>query len=54
MYKKISDCPAWAQPYVKTAVDKGYIRGTGDGNLNLDDTKIWCLAVMLRIAGIMS
>ena len=54
MYNKISDCPAWAQPYVKTAVDKGYIRGTGDGNLNLDDTKIWCITVMLRIAGIMS
>ncbi len=54
MYNKISDCPAWAQPYVKKAVDKGYIRGTGDGNLNLDDMKIWCLTVMLRIAGIMS
>ena len=54
MYKKISDCPSWAQPYVKIAVDKGYVRGTGDGNLNLDDTKIWCLTVMLRIAGIMS
>lgn len=54
MYNKISDCPLWAQDYVKTAFDKGYIKGNSSGNLDLDDTKIWCLVVMLRIAGIMA
>ena len=53
MYKKLESCPNWAQPYVKTAVDRGYIKGDGEGSLNLDDTKIWCLVVMLRISGIM-
>jgi hypothetical protein len=54
MYKTIKDCPDWAQPYVKKAQERGYIKGDGNGSLNLDDTKIWCLVVMLRIAGIMS
>ncbi len=54
MYSKISDCPSWAQPYVKVATEKGYIKGDESGRLNLDDTKIWCLVVMLRICGIMS
>lgn len=53
MYNKIEDCPFWAQPYVKLAVDKGYIKGGTDGKLNLDDTKIWCLVVMLRVSDIM-
>ena len=53
MYNKIEDCPLWAQPYVKAAVNSGYVKGTPDGKLNLDDTKIWCLVVMLRISGIM-
>ena len=53
MYNKVSDCPKWAQPYVQKAVDKGYIKGTDTGSLNLDDMKIWCLVVMLRMCGIM-
>lgn len=54
MYQKITDCPQWARAYVQKAADEGYIKGTDDGTLNLDDTKIWCLVVMLRIAGIMA
>jgi len=54
VYNSVNDCPDWAKPYVQTAVNNGYIKGDGNGNINLDDTKIWCLAVMLRIAGIMA
>lgn len=53
MYKTIEDCPKWAQPYVKLGVEKGYIKGDTSGNLGLDDTRIWCLVVMLRISEIM-
>jgi len=52
MYKTVNDCPEWAREYVKKAVSSGYVKGTADGSLNLDDTKIWCLVVMMRIAGI--
>ena len=52
MYKTVNECPAWARKYVQKAVDKGYIKGNDEGSLNLDDNKIWCLVVMMRIAGI--
>ena len=53
MYNKLEDCPRWAQKYIETAMQNGFVKGDTNGNLNLDDTKIWCLVVMLRIAGIM-
>ncbi|MBO5007671.1 MAG: CHAP domain-containing protein [Clostridia bacterium] len=46
-------CPEWSRPYVQKALDHGYIKGNEKGELQLTDTKIWCLVVMLRIAGIM-
>ena len=54
MYKTLKDCPSWAKPYIEKAINKGYIVGTPNGSLNLDDNKIWCLVVMLRVAGIMA
>ena len=53
IYNTVNECPSWARPYVQKAVDKGYIKGTDTGSLNLDDMKIWCLVVMLRMCGIM-
>ena len=53
MYISLSDCPLWAQPYIKTAIDRGFVKGDTNGSLNLDDDRIWCLVVMMRIAGIM-
>lgn len=53
VYNTIEDCPQWAQPYVKKAVEEGYVKGTGNGMLNLNDTKIWCLVTTMRICGIM-
>jgi len=52
MYNKLEECPMWAQDYIKLALDRGYIQGDGSGALALDDTRIWCLVVMLRISGI--
>ncbi len=53
IYKTIDDCPAWARPYIQKAVSLGCIKGNEQGELNLDDTKIWCLVVILRAIGIM-
>lgn len=52
VYNTVEECPLWAQQYVKTAIDNGYIKGDGNASLALDDTRIWCLVVMLRIAGL--
>ena len=54
MYKTVDQCPDWAKKYVKKAVDEGYVKGNDKGNLELDDTKIWCLVVMMRITGVMA
>jgi hypothetical protein len=53
IYNTVNECPTWARPYVQKAAEKGYIKGTDTGSLNLDDMKIWCLVVMLRMCGIM-
>ena len=54
MYNTVDTCPNWAKPYVAEAVSRGYIKGDDKSNLNLDDNKIWCLVVMMRIAGVMN
>ena len=54
MYNTVDTCPNWAKPYVAEAVARGYIKGDDKGNLNMDDNKIWCLVVMMRIAGVMA
>lgn len=53
IYNWTTACPDWSQPYVQKALDLGYIKGDLQGQLNLTDTKIWCLVVMLRAKGIM-
>lgn len=52
-YNTINECPQWARTYVQTAINKGYLKGNDKGQLELDDMKIWCLVLMLRISGIM-
>ena len=54
MYNTIAECPAWSVPYVQKALELKWIVGTNTGVLALDDTKIWCLVVMLRAHGIMN
>lgn len=52
-YNKVNECPFWARPYVQKAVDKGYVKGNEKGELQLNDLKIWCLVVMLRMTNTM-
>lgn len=53
VYNWTSACPAWSQPYVHKALELGLIKGDTQGNLNLTDTKIWSLVVMMRALKIM-
>ena len=53
IYNWTTACPEWSRPYVQKALDMGIIRGDENGNLNLTDTKIWCLVITLRVAGVM-
>lgn len=38
IYTYLSDVPDWARPTIQKLVDKGYLQGTAEGNLALDDT----------------
>lgn len=49
-YDTLDQCPDWAKPYVKKAIDNKYIIGDEQGRLRLTDDRIWCLVVMMRIA----
>lgn len=42
--------PEWAREAVRWCVDNGIIYGTGEGKLNLDDTKLWTCVVIYRLA----
>ena len=53
IYNTEKECPVWAQNYIKKAIELGWIKGDEKGRLNLDDTKIWVLVVLLRSQGIM-
>lgn len=50
IYNYIDDnMPLWAHEAVQWCMDKGIIKGTGDG-LGLDDTKLWTCVTMYRLA----
>lgn len=53
IYNTEKECPMWAQNYIKKAIELGWIKGDENGRLNLDDTKIWVLVVLLRSQEIM-
>lgn len=53
VYNWVPVCPEWSQPYVQKAWDLGWIKGDNDGKLNLTDTKIFTLVVLLRALNIM-
>ena len=44
-YKYYDDMPDWAQPTVKKLVDKGYLRGEGNGVLNLSEDTLKVLVI---------
>ena len=47
-YKYYDDMPDWAQPTVKKLMDKGYLKGEGDGVLNLSEDTLKVLVVCDR------
>lgn len=51
-YDTLEQCPQWAKPYVKEAIDNKYIKGDEQGRLRLTDDRIWCLVVMMRMTNI--
>ena len=34
-YNSVEECPAWARPTIEKLVQKGYLQGDEDGNLEL-------------------
>lgn len=51
IYNYIDDnMPEWAREPVRWCVDKGLIKGTGNGELNLDDEKLWACTVIYRLS----
>lgn len=54
IYNYIDDnMPEWAHEAVKWCVDKGIINGTGNGELNLNDEKLWACTVIYRLSEIL-
>lgn len=51
-YNSIEECPEWSRKYVKAAIERQIVKGTGAG-LDLTDDKIWNLVITLRAAKIM-
>lgn len=47
-YKYYDDLPDWAQPTIKKLMDKGYLKGEGDGVLNLSEDTLKVLVVCDR------
>lgn len=54
IYNWVPACPEWSKPYVQKAWDLGWIKGDSNGNLNLNDSKIFTLVVLLRALKIMN
>ena len=48
IYNWTTACPQWTQSYVHKALDLGILKGEEDGRLNLNDTKIWVLIIIIR------
>lgn len=51
-YKTVEDVPAWAKPYIKTLVEKGFIAGTDDGSLDLSYDMVRMLIITGRMNGV--
>jgi N-acetylmuramoyl-L-alanine amidase CwlA len=48
MYQKFENVPEWAKPTVKKLVDKGWLTGDGNGNLNLTNDMVRMLVILDR------
>ncbi len=45
IYNTIDEVPDWARPTVQMLVDKGWLKGNGDGQLGLNDTMLRLLVI---------
>ena len=52
-YDTVEQCPDWSVPYVKKAVEMGFIKGDGQGMLRLTEDRIWALVVSMRFNRVM-
>lgn len=48
IYNHIVDVPEWARPTIQKLVDKGYLKGDGKGNLELNETMLRLLVINER------
>ena len=48
MYQKFENVPDWAKPTVEKLVDKGWLTGDGNGNLNLTNDMVRMLVILDR------
>lgn len=49
VYKTFNDIPEWGKDAIEYMVDNNYITGTGNGELNIDNTMLRCIVIMYRI-----
>ena len=45
IYNTIDEVPDWARPTIQMLVDKGWLKGNGDGQLGLNDTMLRLLVI---------
>ena len=49
VYKTIEDIPKWGKEAVQYMLDNKYLTGTGNGDLNIDNSMLRCLVIIYRI-----
>lgn len=45
IYNTIDEVPEWARPTIQKLMDKGWLKGNGDGQLDLNDTMLRLLVI---------
>jgi len=52
VYQTLEDVPEWYRPTVQKLVDKGILKGTGGGALNVDADQCWIMTWMDRLGAL--
>ena len=48
IYKTLNDVPEWGRPLVKKLIDRGSLKGEGNGILNLPESTLKTLVILER------
>lgn len=48
IYKTLNDVPDWGRPLVKKLMDRGSLKGEGNGILNLPESTLKTLVILER------